>query len=521
MPTFTIDEKEVTVEAGKTILQAAMANGVKIPHFCYHPHLSIDGCCRMCLVEVEKIPKLTIACNTPVADGMIVRTNTEKVLKARKGVMEFQLINHPLDCPICDQAGECRLQKYTFEHGITHSRFNDKKRPGRKRFKIGPRIVFDEERCILCRRCVRFCREVSKTGELAVISRGDKSIIDTFPGTSLDNDYSINTADICPVGALTNVDFRFKVRVWFLEETKSLCPGCSNNCSIRISHRRGIIYRLLPRKNMSVNDVWMCDEGRFTYKQVGAENRLESPLLKKGKKHDEVSWDKAFTAVAKGLGKLKGKQIAGIASPHATNEECYLFGKLFADVLKSKNINFVVPTGDSDDFLIKKEKAANPRGAKEIGLRSSKDGLSVKDIIEGAKKGTFKALYIIGNDILENAGQRKNLLKALSSLDFLVLQDAHSSDLSSIADVVLPSATFAEKDGTFTNISGIVQKINKAVPSPGDAKTDLEIIGSVAKSLGKPFESIEPEKVMEEIAKNIKEYKNVSYDKLGETGIKI
>lgn len=520
MPTFTINGKEVTVEAGKTILQAARANGVKIPHFCYHPLLSIDGCCRMCLVEVEKIPKLTIACNTPVTDGMVVHTETENVLKARKGVMEFQLINHPLDCPICDQAGECKLQKYTFEHGITHSRFREKKRPGRKRFKIGPRVVFDEERCILCRRCVRFCREVSKTGELAVFYRGDKSIIDTYPNTSLDNKYSLNTVDICPVGSLTNADFRFQVRVWFLEETKSVCPGCSNNCSIRICHRRCKVYRLLPRKNMDVNKVWMCDDGRFTYKQAGAKNRLKVPLVKKGNKLEEVSWDEAFDAVANGLRNVKNNQIGGIASPHATNEECYLFSKLIKEVFNSKNIECIVPSWEADDLLIKKEKAANPQGARELGLKTNGSS-SVKEMIEKINKGNLKALYVVGNDIIENSDSKQGILQSLSKLDFLVVQDAHITDLSSIANVALPSATFAEKDGTFTNINGIVQKINRAVPSPAQAKPDLEILGGVAKAMGKPFHSIEPDKVMNEISKNVKSFKNVSYEKLGETGIKI
>ncbi|MDP6625426.1 MAG: 2Fe-2S iron-sulfur cluster-binding protein, partial [Nitrospinota bacterium] len=441
MPTLTIDEKKVTVDAGKTILQAATANGVSIPHFCYHPHLSIDGCCRMCLVEVEKIPKLTIACNTPVTDGMVVRTKTEKVLKARKGVMEFQLINHPLDCPICDQAGECRLQKYTFEHGITHSRFREEKRPGRKRFKIGPRVVFDEERCILCRRCVRFCREVSKTGELAVFYRGDKSIIDTYPETSLDNKYSLNTVDICPVGALTDADFRFQVRVWFLDETKSVCPGCSNNCSIRICHRRGKVYRLLPRRNMDVNKVWMCDEGRFIYKKIGAKNRLTVPLVKKGNKLKETTWDEAFDTVVRGLSKVKNNEIGGIASPHATNEECYLFGKLIREVFDSKNLDFVVPFWEADDFLIRAEKAANPQGVKELGLKEN-GSLSVKKMIEEVNNGSLKALYIVGNDILMNSDTKRDILQALSKLDFMVLQDTCITDLCSVANVVFPSVTF-------------------------------------------------------------------------------
>lgn len=520
MPTFTINNKEITVENGKTILQAAVSNGVKIPHFCYHAHLSIDGCCRMCLVEVEKIPKLTIACNTPVADGMIVHTESEKVLKARKAVMEFLLVNHPLDCPICDQAGECKLQKYTFEHGIPHSRFRENKRPGRKRFKIGPRVVFDEERCILCRRCVRFCKEVSKTGELAVFKRGDKSLIDTFPGTSLDNKYSLNTVDICPVGALTSDDFRFKVRVWFLEETNSVCPGCSNNCSIRVCHRRGKVYRLLPRKNMDINEVWMCDEGRSSYKSIDGNNRLSAPLLLKENKLIEASWDEALGVMADGFRKVKNNEIAGIASPHATNEECYLFAKLIKEVLNSKNTGFTVPVWQADDFLIKEEKAANPQGARELGLNTN-GNLSVEKMIEEINKGNIKALYIVGSNIIDNLDSKMDILKALTKLDFLALQDTHITDLCSIANVIFPSATFAEKDGTFTSIHGFVQKINRAVPPPDQAKPDLEILCKAAKALGKPFDSSEPHEVMNEIARNVGSYEGVSYDKLNDTGIKI
>ncbi len=520
MPTFAINGKKIEVEAGKTILQAAVANGVKIPHFCFHPHLSIDGNCRMCLVEVEKIPKLTIACNTPVTDGMVVHTETEKVLDARKAVMEFLLLNHPLDCPICDQAGECRLQKYTFEHGIPHSRFRENKKPGRKRFEIGPRVIFDEERCILCRRCVRFCREVSKTNELAVFFRGDKSAIDTYPKRPLDNKYSLNTVDICPVGALTSVDFRFRVRVWFLEETNSVCPGCANNCSIRICHRRGKVYRLLPRKNMEINKVWMCDDGRNTYKPIGDNHRLTTPLVLKKDKLEEVSWEKAFKEMAKGLSNVKNGGISGIGSPHATNEECYLFKKIIKEVLKGKNIDFFVPTWEADDFLIKEENAANPQGARELGLNAN-GGLSVKAMIEEINKGNIKALYVIGNDLIRDLDAKRDIMQSLSKLDFLVLQDTHITDLCSIANVVFPSATFAEKEGTFTNLNGMVQKINRAIPAPDQARPDLDIFGDVAKVLGDPFGSVGPEKVMEEIARNEKSFKNVSYDKLGDTGIKI
>ncbi len=262
MPRITIDGIEYEVEEGRTILQAIddlglLMNPVDIPHYCWHPKLEIDGSCRLCQVEVDDLPKLQIACNTPVKDGMVVRTESERVSSARQGVMELLLVNHPLDCPICDQAGECKLQDYAFDYGVKHARTSDPRRPAKKAQKLGPEIVFDQERCILCRRCVRFCKEVPGTGELGVFQRGDESVLETFPGSELDNPYSMNVADICPVGALTTRDFRFKVRVWFLDDVDSLCNQCSNGCNISAGRANNKPYRYVPRRNDSVNDTWM------------------------------------------------------------------------------------------------------------------------------------------------------------------------------------------------------------------------------------------------------------------------
>lgn len=520
MPTFILDGKEVTVEPGKTVLQAALANGIRIPHFCYHPNLSVDGSCRMCQVEVEKMPKLTISCNTPVADGMVVKTNTERVLKARNAVMEFLLINHPLDCPICDQAGECGLQEYTFDHGIPHSRFREEKRPGRKRFEIGPRVVFDEERCILCRRCVRFCTEVSQTGELAVFSRGDKSIIDTYPGKPLDNRYSLNTVDICPVGALTSTDFRFKVRVWFLQQTDSVCPGCSNNCSIQIDHRKGKIYRLRPRENMGVNQSWMCDAGRELYKKTGSENRLTVPLVWVKGQSTEVSWKEAFAAAAKGFTQFENRQIAAIGSAGATNEECYIFKSLIMSVVGTTQLDFISPLWEADDLLIKEEQSANPQGARELGLKVNRKSL-LKGLMRKIEEKKLKALYLVGSEILEDSDTKDGILETLAKLDFLLVQDTHSTELTSIAHVTFPAVTFAEKEGTFTNINGIVQKLNPAIPPLGLGKPDLDIFGGLAEAMGKPFDTVEPEKIMDEIAQCVKPFQGISYDTLGEAGRRI
>ncbi len=525
MPTFTIDNKTITVDKGTTILKAALENGIKIPHFCYYEKLSIDGCCRMCLVEVEKMPKLTIACNTTVADDMVVHTHSPKVMKARAGVMEFQLINHPLDCPICDQAGECRLQEYCFEYGVPHSRFKEEKRKKKKRFSIGEHIVFDEDRCILCRRCVRFCREISKTGEVAVFSRGDRSYIDIYPGRGLNNKYSLCTTDICPVGALTSKDFRFKVRVWFLTEIESICPECSNGCNIKICVRNNNkIYRYLPRQNDKVNDTWMCDGGRLSYKNILSEDRLTQPLVKSGDKQTPVKWDEALSIIAKGFkgkdGKPDGPHIGGIASPHFTNEEGFVFQRFMRDALETNNIDFTVIKGYKDDMLIKEEKAANPRGAKDMTLSPRNGGLSISEMIRGISTGDIKILYIIGSDLM-GLEEGEMILDSLGNLDFLVVQDTHVSALSRKADVVLPSATFAEKDGTFTNINGIVQRIRKAVDPPGDSLPDWKIISRLSKAMGYVMEYNSPEEIMNEIAKEIPAYKDVNYKKIENQGISV
>ena len=264
-----INGQEVVTTKGKTVIQAAAEAGVAIPHYCYHPKLSIAGNCRMCMVEIEKMPKLQIACNTQVAEGMSVLTQSPKVVAVRKAVLEFLLINHPVDCPICDQAGECQLQNYYMEHDRQASRLEVGKIHDRKKTIFGPNVVFDGERCIKCTRCVRFCQEITKTNELAVINRGDHSTISLFDDAVLDNPLSANVVDICPVGALTDRDFRFKVRVWYLDKTPSICPGCSTGCNISVEAYQNKIARFKPRQNEAVNSHWICDEGRYCFHESG------------------------------------------------------------------------------------------------------------------------------------------------------------------------------------------------------------------------------------------------------------
>ena len=279
MPKLTIDGREIEVEAGTTVIQAAIRLGIVVPHYCWHQGLTVAGNCRMCLVEIEKMPKLAIACSTQVAEGMVVRTANERVKEARDAIMEFLLINHPLDCPICDQAGECRLQQYSFGYGSGGSRFLEEKTHKPKNVDIGRHIVFDAERCILCTRCVRFCQEITKTSELTVSYRGDHATIETYPGMRLDNPYSGNTADICPVGALTVKEFRFRQRVWFLKEVPSICAGCARGCNVLDGISAQKILRIVPRENLAVNNWWICDEGRLSYQGLYGGGRILRPRV--------------------------------------------------------------------------------------------------------------------------------------------------------------------------------------------------------------------------------------------------
>src|SRR5690606_34870676 len=402
MPKIVVDGVSYEVAEGRTILQAlddlgVLMNGVDIPHYCWHPKLTIDGSCRLCQVEIEGIPKLQIACNTPVQDGMVIHTRSERVQKAREGVMELLLVNHPLDCPICDQAGECKLQDYAFEYGVKHARTREPRRAGKKRVDLGPTIVFDQERCILCRRCVRFCREVPGTGELAVFARGDRSVIETFPGVPLDNDYSMNVADICPVGALTTKDFRFKIRVWFLEEVPGVCTGCANGCNVYLGVANNRVYRYVARRNDAVNDTWLCDDGRLSYKAIGAADRIDGHALWEADgRRVQASLPAAIAAAAERLRAVidaKGPgAIGALASPHATNEDLWVLRRFLA-ALGSSQAGFAVPTWRADERLRKPEAAANAAGCRALGFADA------GPLLERVRGGAVSALIVLGHDV--------------------------------------------------------------------------------------------------------------------------
>jgi len=518
MATLTIDGRTIEAADNAMLLPVALENGIHIPHYCWHPKLSIDGSCRMCQVEVEGSPKLMISCNTPVRDGMVVRTTTPAVQKARRAVMELLLINHPLDCPICDQAGECLLQDYAFSFGSREGRSREPRRKLQKRKDVGPRVVLDQERCILCRRCVRFCREITKTNELGVFGMGDRSALDTLEGTPLANDYSICTADICPVGALLSKDFHHQLRVWFLKKTPSVCPNCANGCNITVNHYRDRVWRLLPRRNDAVNDTWMCDHGRLNYQFVNSTERLHQPLLRQDGQLAACEWEAAISAVASRLRRsahaTQGRGIGAVASPHLTNEELFRFRQVLT-VLGVQSIDVAVRTGLSDHLLIKAEKAANARGARELGLSPGPQGSGLPGLLEAAASGQITALYVCGADLWETA-DRALLTKALEKVECLIVQDVFRSPLAERAHIVLPSATFAEKNGTFTNHGGRVQRINQAFELPAGQLSDGEIFSRLLRFLSEGLWTFRPEAVFEEIAAAVPGYAGMNYASIGQ-----
>jgi NADH-quinone oxidoreductase subunit G len=485
MPRISVDDRVLEVPEGQTILQALdglglLMDGVDIPHYCWHPKLSIDGSCRLCQVEVEGMPKLQIACNTQVADGMVIRTQTERVRRAREGVMELLLVNHPLDCPICDQAGECKLQDYASEYGVLESRTREPRRALRKRVELGPTIVFDQERCILCRRCVRFCREVPGTGELGIVNRGDRSVIETFPGTRLENDYSMNVADICPVGALTARDFRFKIRVWFLEEVPGICTGCSNGCNVYLGVANNRVYRYVPRRNDAVNQTWICDAGRLSYKEIES-GRLRHASVRSA---DGVREVPTAEAVAEAVARLrrvldaKGSGAVGaLASPHATNEDLAALRRLL-DGLGVETRGFAVVRGREDDLLIKAEKAANAEGARRAGFGPA------RAVLDRVRQGAVLALLVLGHDVL--ASGEISAPEELVPLETLVLLDSHQSELQRVAHVVVPVRVAAEKHGTLTNVAGLAQRVVPAVEPPFEAWSEGEVLERLGELLGLP-----------------------------------
>ena len=481
MPTLEIDGRKVEVEDGTTVIQAAERLGIEIPHYCWHPGLTIAGNCRMCLVDIEKSPKLQIACNTRAADGMVVHTTSEKTKAAQRAVLEFLLINHPIDCPVCDQAGECKLQEYYMDYDRQRSRFPLPEKVQKKKAKpIGPLVILDQERCVLCSRCVRFVDEVTHTSELAFYERGDHVELDLAPGKVLDNPYSGNVVDICPVGALTSRDFRFRARVWYLERTESVCGACANGCNIEIYQREGRIYRFQPRKNLAVNQYWMCDAGRLSYRDLQGEGRLMQPLVRGEDRFIGSTWASALGAAAgrlRDLAREHGPGTIGIlVSAHAPNEEIFLLRRIAAALgARIAGISWSPPGAFHDDFLIKADKNPNSEGLRLQGL--ALDG-EADALLAAAGRGELSALVLHRTDPI--AWRDPEPARALlERVPCLVVLDTDQRETAEFADIVLPIGTYAESDGTFTNHAGRVQRFSAAVAPPGEARPGWRVLAEL------------------------------------------
>lgn len=529
MPKITINEQEIDAKDGQTVIQAAMDHGIDVPHYCYHPDLPIDGNCRMCLVEVEKMPKLTPSCTTVCSEGMKVTTNNERVKMAVRGVLEFLLINHPVDCPVCDQAGECRLQDYYMVYGLHTSEIPmDMKVHKRKVVDLGEMVVLDQERCILCSRCIRFFDHVTGTGEMQFFGRGDHTVIGTIDDRPLENPYSGNVVDICPVGALTSRDFRFKCRVWFLHSTDSVCGGCSTGCNIRIDHRDGTIFRTLPRRNIDVNKSWLCDEGRLSFHNLGEGERIARPKIKgQDGMQAPARWEEALRAIDVNLKDCKeaygAEAILGLASASATNEALFLFKKYLSERVGTTNIDFRLNGEDrqvtekEDDILRHFDKHPNSMGAMKLGLANDQVG-GIKGAIEAAKAGKLKAGVIIyfkplvrrDNDAIEEA----QLIELINALDYSVVFTSHKANWQAQANVVLPVASWSEEEGSYTNYQGRVQFAGKAIRPQSNAMALWEAFAELLTVSGDTRVWLSPDEVFTAITENVPAFAEINYQEM-------
>ena len=549
--TVNVDGQDIAVPKGTNMIEAARLASVEVPHYCYHPKLTIVGNCRMCLVEMglpavdpatkqpvmdpatgkQKInwmPRPTIACATNASPGLHIRTNTPAVQDCRNGVTEFLLINHPLDCPICDQAGECKLQEFSTSYGRGYSRFVEQKNVKPKRTQLGPRVTLDDERCILCSRCIRFSKEVANDDVLGFIDRGSYSTLTCYPGRKLENNYSLNTVDICPVGALTSTDFRFKMRVWFLKQTPAIDPESSVGANTEVWSREGVIYRITPRRNDEVNDTWMADSGRVLYKSVKADHRLTAPAINGAATATEMAL-KAATDL------LKAGSVAIVGSGGSSVEEQFLLKKL-ADTLKASTA-LVSRVGQGDGILISADRNPNVRGALVVGLINSLPdsggaatspraanggGVAAAPVVTGGlaglasdiDAGKVKTVLSTGED-LTAAGLTAAQLAKVS----VIYLGTHQNATSAVAQVVIPTLTMFEKSGTFVNQQFRLQKFAKAVPGPADVADDLVTLAALVAAVGGTNISSDLGSLWSVIAAEVKPLATVTYANLPSTGL--
>ena len=528
-----------------TMLQACALAGVEVPHYCYHPKLPIAGNCRMCLVEFglpavgpDRKPVLTpdgtpkiiravlpyepatargaIACATPISPGMEIYPGSAATKQMREAVLESLLINHPLDCPICDQAGECKLQEYSVQYGQAASHFAEEKVHKPKQVELGPRIVLDDERCILCSRCIRFSRDIAGDDALGFSDRGSHSTLTRYPGKKFDNNYSLNTVDICPVGALTSKDFRFQMRVWFLKESKSLCTSCATGCNIVIGSREDKVYRYEPRENDAVNSCWMCDHGRLNYKWINRDDRLTRVEGTKFEAQDPQSaWTEALSEIGNLLAAVPAGSVAIIASARQTNEELYLLRKLAA---KLGAITDSVPRpGEADGLLVSADRNPNSAGAGLIGISPSPMGSNLPKIAEGIRGGAIKTLLVLGEDVTKQ-GIGADLLDRLETL---IVSDILPNATTRRAHYLLPGCAHAEKRGTFVNAKGRVQRFMQNIQPKGQARPEYEFLHELARGLCGLEACLGMEGLFHQMALEVPAFGGLTWAALGDLGVNV
>ncbi|MBM3327604.1 MAG: 2Fe-2S iron-sulfur cluster binding domain-containing protein [Calditrichaeota bacterium] len=545
MPRMKINGVERDFPSGINALEACKMAGIYVPHFCYHPVLKVVGSCRMCKVEVVQggRSRIEISCNLPICEGLEIWTNTQVVQKAQQMTLEFLLANHPLDCPICDDAGECELQNYYLEYGRHDSRLREPKNRKFKAKDIGRSIMLDSERCILCSRCVRFCAEVTKTNELGIFGMGSTERIDLTPGARLNNDYAGCVVDLCPVGALTDKDFRFKRRVWFLKSKNSICQGCARGCNVRIdfdenpfhghkktfqmrSHRTEAtalqrIQRLKPRFNEAVNGYWMCDAGRYGYKATDSADRLKHSLIRRNDELVSTHLQDGVRIIASGLfDALKNgpTKAAIVVSPALTSEELFAIKVLFRDKLKLSNIDHRLPIDEEwygDDLLRSPDPFPNRIGAEWIGLIPEAGGIDIKRLEEAVLSGKVDTLitFLVDPRILLSVAALNKLKRR-----YFILRDI-TEEMKPFVDAALPAAAWGEYDGLFTNFHCLTQRCEQALEPYGDARPVWKLVSDIAAALKKPLNLETHHNALKALNEGVQFYRGMTWDKVGSAGL--
>ncbi len=534
MVNVQIDGVWLQFPKGTRVIEACKQAKKFIPHYCYHEKLSSPGNCRMCLIElgtpkmtpdrklvlgpdgkpeISWIPRPQISCAQDVSEGMGVRTDSPMVQDCRKGVMEFLLINHPLDCSICDQAGECKLQEFAVEYGNGESHFLEHKVKKPKSVDLGPRVTLDAERCILCTRCIRFMKEVADDDVLGIVERGSFNSISCHPNRTLDNNYSLNTVDICPVGALTSTDFRFKMRVWFLRETPTIDVNCGTGSNITIGSRENVIYRITPRENGDVNGCWLPDSHRLNFKYVGDERRLKTPMVK----GQPVDWRTATAIAAEILRAHTKEQVWLVASGRATNEELFL-AKRLVTTCKIANQHDILPRlAEPDQLLIAADRNPNTTGAKLLGLASDTPGSRLPQLVEGIRAGKIKTVITLGEDLTKAGLTEADLRK----LDAIIALDILPNATTAKATVLFPASAWVEKRGSMINLKGRLQRLNRAVNPPGNARDDWEILRDFIQAFSGSNGIAVIEDVFRAMAGEVKEFADLSLSMIGDQGVQL